>query len=113
MPRLAVAALCLAILAPSAARAAIPSLPSFGKDEEDETKVAIEFVGVEGPLLENVRALSSLHRLSASPELDAEMIGRLVQRAPAEAQTALRPFGYYDPEVTTGLTEREIGRAHV
>jgi len=107
MPRLAVAALCLAILAPSAARAAIPSLPSFGKDEEDETKVAIEFVGVEGPLLENVRALSSLHRLSASPELDAEMIGRLVQRAPAEAQTALRPFGYYDPEVTTGLTERE------
>jgi translocation and assembly module TamA len=107
MPRLAVAALCLAILAPSAVRAALPSLPSFGKDDTQEARVAIEFVGVEGPLLENVRALSSLHRLSASPELDAEMIGRLVQRAPAEAQTALRPFGYYDPEVTTGLTERE------
>src|SRR5688572_1487019 len=107
MPRLAVAALCLAILAPSAVRAALPSLPSFGKDDTEEARVAIEFVGVEGPLLENVRALSSLHRLSASPELDAEMIGRLVQRAPAEAQTALRPFGYYEPEVTTGLTERQ------
>jgi translocation and assembly module TamA len=107
MPRLAVAALCLAILAPSAARAAFPSLPTFGKDEEGETKVAVEFVGVEDPLLANVRALSSLHRLSASPELDAEMIGRLVQRAPAEARDALRPYGYYDPEVTTGLTERE------
>jgi translocation and assembly module TamA len=107
MPRLAVAALCLAILAPSAARAAFPSLPTFGKDEEDETKVAVEFVGVEDALLANVRALSSLHRLSASPELDAEMIGRLVQRAPAEARDALRPFGYYEPEVTTGLTERE------
>jgi len=107
MPRLAVAALCLAILAPSAARAAFPSLPSFGKDEEDEAKVAVEFVGVEDALLANVRALSSLHRLSASPELDAEMIGRLVQRAPAEARDALRPYGYYEPEVTTGLTERE------
>ena len=107
MPRLAVAALCLAILAPSAATAAFPSLPSFGKDDEDETKVAVEFVGVEDPLLANVRALSSLHRLAASPELDAEMIGRLVQRAPEEARTALRPFGYYDPDVTTGLTERE------
>ncbi|HWN05689.1 MAG TPA: POTRA domain-containing protein, partial [Steroidobacteraceae bacterium] len=107
MPRLAVAALCLAILAPSAATAAFPSLPSFGKDDEDETKVAVEFVGVEEPLLANVRALSSLHRLAASPELDAEMIGRLVQRAPAEARDALRPYGYYQPEVTTGLTERD------
>ncbi len=107
MPRPAVAALCLAILLPSAARAAFPSLPSFGNGDEDEAKVAVEFVGVEEPLLGNVRALSSLHRLSASPELDAEMVGRLVQRAPDEARSALRPFGYYDPKVTTGLTERE------
>lgn len=107
MPRLFVAALCLACLAPSAARAAFPSLPAFGKEEIDDTKVAVEFVGVEGALLENVRALSSLYRLSASPELDAEMVGRLVQRAPAEARGALRPYGYYSPEVTTGLTERE------
>ena len=107
MPRLLVAALCLAFLAPSAARAAFPTLPGFGKDEKDDTKVAVEFVGVEGALLENVRALSSLHRLSASPELDAEMVGRLVQRAPSEAQVALKPYGYYEAKVSTGLTERE------
>ena len=107
MPRFLVAALCLAFLAPSAARAALPSLPTFGKEKEDEAKVAIEFVGVEGALLENVRALSSLHRLSASPELDGEMVGRLVQRAPAEARDALKPYGYYEPEVTTGLSEKE------
>ena len=108
MPRLVFVALCLAFLAPSAARAAFPSLPDFGKDEDDDdARVAVEFVGVEGALLENVRALSSLHRLSTSPEIDAEMIGRLVQRAPAEARDALRPYGYYDPAVTTGLTERE------
>jgi translocation and assembly module TamA len=107
MRRTFLAGLCLAILLPSAARAALPSLPSFGKDKDDDSKVAVEFVGVEGPLLDNVRALSSLHRLSATPGLDAEVIGRLVQRAPDEARTALRPFGYYEPDVTTGLTERE------
>ena len=107
MPRFAAAAVCLAFLAASPAHAAFPSLPGFGKDEEKETKVAVEFVGVDGALLENVRALSSLHRLASSPELDAEMVGRLVQRAPAEARDALRPYGYYEPGVTTGLTERD------
>jgi translocation and assembly module TamA len=107
MRRPFLAGLCLAILVPSAARAAFPSLPSFGGDKEEESKVAVEFVGVEDALLDNVRALSSLHRLSATPGLDAEVIGRLVQRAPKEARDALRPFGYYEPDVTTGLTERE------
>ena len=107
MPRLALAVLCLALLAPSAARAAFPTLPGFGKDEQKDKKIAVEFVGVEGALLDNARALSSLYRLADSPELDAEMVGRLVQRAPAEAQAALRPFGYYEPKVSTGLTERE------
>jgi translocation and assembly module TamA len=114
MSRLLVAALCLAFLVPSAARAALPSLTGFGKNEKDgkgETRVAIEFVGVEGALLENVRALSSLHRLSAAPELDDEIVGRLVERAPAEARDALRPYGYYEPKVTTELTEKE-GRWH-
>ena len=107
MPRLLAAALCLAFLVPSAARAALPPLPGFGKDEKDDAKVAVEFVGVEGALLENVRAHSSLHRQSASPEIDAEMVGRLVQRATKEAEVALRPYGYYEPRVSTGLTERE------
>ncbi len=107
MPRLVIAALCLAFLAPSAARAAFLSLPAFGKDEKQEAKVAVEFVGVEGALLENVRAFSSLHRLSGTPDLDDEMVGRLVQRAPAEARNALRPYGYYEPEVSTGLTKQD------
>ncbi|MGH8203258.1 MAG: hypothetical protein ACREST_01530, partial [Steroidobacteraceae bacterium] len=68
MPRFLLAALCLAYAAAPPAQAAF-ALPSFGKDDEDESKVAVEFVGVEGALLDNVRALSSLHRLSASPEM--------------------------------------------
>ena len=107
MPRFLPAAACLAILVSSPAYAAFPSLPGFGKDEDEDARVAVDFVGVEGPLLENVRALSSLHRLRSFPELDAEMVGRLVQRAPAEARDALRPYGYYEPDVTAGMTERD------
>ena len=66
-------------------------------------KLEVKFEGVEGTLLDNVQALSSLQRLSRSKELDADMIARLAQRAPAEARTALRPFGYYDPKIETQL----------
>jgi len=97
-PRLAIVALGLAILA---------WLPAAGAAESsrDDPKLEVEFTGVDGALLENVRALSSLHRLSSSVELDDEMIGRLAQRAPGEARTALRPFGYYAPKVETELTQ--------
>jgi translocation and assembly module TamA len=96
MPRLLSAALCLAFLAASPARAA---LPFIGKDEK--TRIEVSFEGVEGALLDNVRALSSLQRMAAAPDLDDEMVGRLVQRAPGEAATALRPYGFYEPKVTT------------
>jgi translocation and assembly module TamA len=106
MLRALLAAVCLAMLA-APALAAFPSLPSFGKDKGEAPKVEVAFEGVDGALLENVRALSSLHRLSTSAEIDAEMVGRLVQRAPDEARTALKPFGYYAPRVSTELSEAE------
>lgn len=109
MPRALVAALCLAILAAPPARAAFPSLPSFGKGEEEKPRVEVEFVGVDGQLLENVRALSSLQRMAASKELDSEMVGRLLQRAPGEVSSALKPFGYYDAKVSTELAEVDGG----
>ncbi|MEX0733877.1 MAG: BamA/TamA family outer membrane protein [Steroidobacteraceae bacterium] len=95
---LPIVALCLAMFAwlPAAAAADKPS---------DDPKLEVEFTGVEGTLLENVRALSSLHRQASSEELDAEMIARLAQRAPGEARTALRPFGYYAPKVETELKQ--------
>lgn len=96
--RAAIVAFCLATIAP---------LPAADAADEssDEPKLKVEFTGVEGPLLENVKALSSLHRLSNSEELDEEMIGRLAQRAPGEARTALRPFGYYSPIVESGMEQ--------
>jgi translocation and assembly module TamA len=104
MPRLALAALCLAFLAPSPAGAALP----FMKDGE-KPRIDVTFEGVEGSLLDNVRALSSLQRMAFAKELDADMVGRLVQRAPGEAATALKPFGFYEPEVETEYREANGG----
>jgi len=99
--RLFHAACCLAFLAASEAHAALP----FLNGEEEKPRIEVKFEGIDGPPLENVRALSSLQRMATAKELDAEMVGRLVQRAPAEAATALRPYGYYEPEVTTEFHE--------
>ncbi len=101
-----VVALCLATLAWLPTAGAV-ELFGIGSNGNKDAKLQVEFTGVEGALLENVKALSSLHRLSTSEELDAEMVGRLAQRAPGEARTALRPFGYYAPKVETELKEAE------
>jgi translocation and assembly module TamA len=104
--REALAALCLATLAWLPTAGAV-ELFGIGGNGKKDAKLQVEFTGVEGALLENVRALSSLHRLSTSGELDAEMVGRLAQRAPGEARTALRPFGYYAPKIETKLKEAD------
>ncbi len=110
MPLALPAAVCMAFLAAPPADGASTSLSPCRKAEGGATTaVVVEFKGVEDALLENVRALSSLHRLSASQDIDAEMIGRLVQRAPEEARAALRPYGYYEPRVATELTQEADG----
>ena len=104
------AAVCMAFLAAPPSHGGSSSLPPCAKAEGGATtSVVVEFKGVEGALLENVRALSSVHRLSASQDIDAEMIARLVQRAPEEARAALRPYGYYEPRVETELKQEADG----
>ncbi|MBM5812087.1 MAG: hypothetical protein FJ191_09005 [Gammaproteobacteria bacterium] len=65
--------------------------------------IAVRIEGVNGELRDNVQALLSLQRLATAPELDAELVERLLRRAPREVAAALRPFGYYEPTVTTRL----------
>lgn len=67
--------------------------------------LAVGIQGVSGTLRDNVLALLSLQRYSTAPELDAELIERLVARAPREVAAALRPFGYYEPTVATRLEQ--------
>jgi translocation and assembly module TamA len=71
--------------------------------------IRVEVAGVDGALRENVLALSSLKRHAESKQLDQDMVERLAQRAPGEAQKALRPFGYYEPQVGTELTRTAEG----
>lgn len=63
--------------------------------------VAVRVEGVEGALADNVRALLSVQRYATTKDLDAETLDRLVGRAEREVRTALKPFGHYEPEVTT------------
>jgi translocation and assembly module TamA len=61
--------------------------------------IAVEVRGVDGPLRDNVLAFLSLNRFSGAAGLDQDMVDRLARRAEREAAQALRPFGYYAPEV--------------
>lgn len=80
-------------------------LPAAGAED----LIEVEIEGIEGALLDNVRALLSLRRHARSKELDTEMVERLAQRARGEVATALRPFGYYQPAVDTRLTRAGAG----
>lgn len=61
--------------------------------------IAVEVRGVDGPLRDNVLAFLSLNRFSGAAGLDQDMVDRLARRAEREAAQALRPFGYYAPQV--------------
>ncbi|TAK55249.1 MAG: hypothetical protein EPO25_04595 [Gammaproteobacteria bacterium] len=67
--------------------------------------IEVTVTGVEGALRDNVLALLSLQRHSRAPDLDAELVDRLLRRAPREVAAALRPFGYYEPVVETSLRQ--------
>ena len=80
----AAAALLLALL-PGAAGAA------------ETIRIVIE--GVDRALADNVRSYLSLTRYAERTDLTDTQVRRLADRAVDEAADALRPFGYYDPQV--------------
>ena len=71
--------------------------------------IDVDVAGVDGAIRDNVFAVLSLQRLSKYGELDENVVGRLVQRAPGEVRTALRPFGYYEPETRIELLKTPVG----
>jgi len=66
--------------------------------------ITVKVEGVEGSIRDNVEAFLSLSRYAKAKDLDTDTVERLSQRAPREVAQALRPFGYYESEVTTELT---------
>jgi translocation and assembly module TamA len=82
---------CAALLASASATAAILGGPP-------ET-IRIEVDGVDRAMADNVRAYLSLTRYVQRDDLTDGQVRRLADRAVDEAADALRPFGYYDPQV--------------
>ena len=62
-------------------------------------RVRIEVDGVDDVVAENVRGYLTLTRYAQRDDLTDAQVRKLADRAVDEAADALRPFGYYDPEV--------------
>src|SRR3981081_1579253 len=67
--------------------------------------VDVELHGVDDELRTNVLAYLSFERYKQTTDLSADTIERLHERVEREVQSALRPFGYYEPKVHSDLTE--------
>ena len=77
-------------------------------------RVSVAVEGVEGDVLESVRASIELHQYEDRDVSPVE-VRRLFERADEQIRQALEPFGYYDadvdgklerPEPTASITRR-------
>ena len=75
--------------------------------------ITIAVSGVSDPLRRNVLAYLSFTRYQGSKQLNQDTIDRLESRVPREVQSALRPFGYYQPTVRSSVTPSGPGNWHV
>jgi translocation and assembly module TamA len=66
--------------------------------------VTVEVRGVDEQLRTNVLSYLSFERYKKTTDLSADTIQRLHDRVEREVQSALRPFGYYEPKVHSDLT---------
>jgi translocation and assembly module TamA len=65
--------------------------------------VTITVAGVSDPIRGNVLAYLSFARYQRSKQLTPDTADRLESRIPREVQSALRPFGYYQPKVRSSI----------
>src|SRR3569833_2468537 len=70
--------------------------------------VTVEIHGVEDDMRTNVLAYLSFERYKKTTDLSADTIDRLHDRVEREVQSALRPFGYYEPHVHSEVNN--VGR---
>ena len=75
-----------------------PAWPAPGEEQ-----VEVQISGLEGELLDNVRASLGIEQRRRYPGLTAEMISSLHDQAPGEIARALEPFGHYRPEIQADL----------
>jgi translocation and assembly module TamA len=71
--------------------------------------IAVEIHGVDESMRPNVLAYLSFERYKTSKDLSQEFVERLQERAEREVRAALRPFGFYEPVVTSQVRSPEPG----
>lgn len=69
----------------------------------EDVNILVDIQGVEGELLENIRANLAL----AQPQkhLSSTRLKLLYKQAPQQIERALQPFGFYSPEITSNLIQ--------
>ena len=65
--------------------------------------IRIDIDGVDGELRSNVLALLSLERYKDHDRIEPAAVQRLYNRIDDEVREALRPFGYYDPHISSTI----------
>jgi translocation and assembly module TamA len=76
--------------------------------------VIVEIRGVDEALRSNVLAYLSFERYKkGGVDLNADTVERLHNRVEREVQEALRPFGYYEPQVNSTVTDLGKGEWRV
>lgn len=73
--------------------------------------IDVELTGVDGELESNVLVYLSLQRYSKRDDIDEDTLQRLCDRVDGEVRSALRPLGYYEPQVQATCTPRRNGGA--
>jgi translocation and assembly module TamA len=67
--------------------------------------ITVEIRGVDDQLRTNVLAYLSFDRYKKRTDLSADTVERLHNRVEREVQSALKPFGYYEPKVESEVTD--------
>src|ERR1700734_255652 len=65
--------------------------------------IRIELEGVDGDVRGNVLALLSLERYKDRDRLQPDAVQRLYNRIDDEVRSALRPYGYYEPQISESI----------
>ena len=76
--------------------------------------VDVEIHGVDDEIRDNVLAYLSFERYKkGGVELTADTVERLHNRVEREVEAALRPFGYYEPQVQSSVDRQDNGEWRV
>jgi translocation and assembly module TamA len=67
--------------------------------------IDVDIHGVDDPLRMNVLAYLSFERYKKRTDLSADIIERLHNRVEREVESALKPFGYYEPKVDSEVKD--------